>query len=112
MSHDRLNAYHIMWVLVFFDLPTTTKKEQKVATKFRNFLLNDGFAMWQFSVYLRHCASKENADVHIKRIKSLIPSAGKVSILCITDKQYGDIITFHGFNRKKSDPVPLQLELF
>lgn len=35
MTEDRLNAYHIMWLFVFFDLPVTTKKEMKAASLFR-----------------------------------------------------------------------------
>jgi CRISPR-associated protein Cas2 len=33
-----------MWVLVFFDLPTETKKDRKIYSKFRKDLLQDGFA--------------------------------------------------------------------
>jgi CRISPR-associated protein Cas2 len=66
MEQIRLNAYHIMWLFVFFDLPVTTKKERKLATGFRKNLLKDGFTMMQFSVYNRHCASKESAEVHMK----------------------------------------------
>lgn len=62
-----------MWVMVFFDLPTDTKKEVKAATEFRKQLMSDGFVMFQYSIYLRHCASAENADVHIKRAKSFLP---------------------------------------
>ena len=69
MKHDRLNAYRIMWVLVFFDLPTETSSERKIAAGFRKHIMKDGFQMFQFSIYLRHCASVENAQVHIKRTK-------------------------------------------
>jgi CRISPR-associated protein Cas2 len=68
MKAERLNAYRIMWVLVFFDLPTETQKDRKVYVDFRKKLLADGFAMFQFSIYLRHCASMENAEVHIMEI--------------------------------------------
>ena len=73
-----------MWVLVFFDLPTDTKKERKVAAKFRKDLLGDGFSMFQFSIYIRHCASFENAKVHISRVKAALPELGKIGI-CIPD---------------------------
>lgn len=96
MTEDRLNAYHIMWLFVFFDLPVTTKKEMKAASLFRKNLEKDGFSMMQFSVYIRHCASRENLEVHIKRVKSLLPEIGKVSLLSVTDKQYGDIYNFWG----------------
>jgi len=109
---NRLNAYKIMWLFVFFDLPTNTKKERKAYTVFRKKLLKDGFKMMQFSVYTRHCASGESADVHTKRVKSFLPAAGQVSVLRITDKQYGNIMNFWG---KKPEPLakyPRQLELF
>lgn len=109
---SRLNQYRILWILVFFDLPTETKKDRKAASKFRKDLLQDGFAMFQFSIYLRHCNSRENADVHIKRIKRWLPSKGHVGILCITDKQFGDIELFIGKDEAQKPQVSQQLELF
>ncbi len=109
---DRFSEYRVMWVMVFFDLPTDTKKERKAAAEFRKKLLNDGFTMFQFSIYLRHCASVENADVHIKRVKMILPEHGEVGIMCVTDKQFGNMEIFH--NKKvgaKSTPGQ-QLELF
>ena len=96
-----------MWLFVFFDLPTETKKDRRNAQLFRN-----GFTMMQFSVYMRHCASSESADAHEKRIKILLPPLGKVSILRITDKQYGNIMNFWGKVQKPTEPSPTQLELF
>lgn len=112
MSNDRFNAYRIMWVLVFFDLPTNTKKERKIAQQFRKNLIKDGFTMFQFSIYLRNCPSRENAKVHTKRVKHNLPKHGKVCILEITDKQFGNMELFHGV--KEIDvPTPVQqLELF
>ncbi|HRI48146.1 MAG TPA: CRISPR-associated endonuclease Cas2, partial [Ignavibacteriaceae bacterium] len=74
----RFNEYRIMWILVFFDLPTETKKERKEYTKFRKLLLNDGFTMFQFSIYIRHCSSRENLIVHVKKIKKHLPPDGHV----------------------------------
>ncbi|WP_413532211.1 CRISPR-associated endonuclease Cas2 [Empedobacter brevis] len=112
MSFSRYNAYRIMWVLVLFDLPTETKKQRSQATRFRKELIDDGFTMFQFSIYLRHCPSKENAEVHIKRVKNKLPEFGKVGIICITDKQFGQMEIF--FSKKETDlPTgPQQLELF
>jgi CRISPR-associated protein Cas2 len=107
-----LNAYRIMWIFVFFDLPTETKKDRKQAAYFRKCLLKDGFAMMQYSVYLRHCASSESADVHEKRINTNLPKSGKVSVLRITDKQYGNIMNFWGKEKQQNEPSPTQLELF
>ncbi|MFV0345368.1 MAG: CRISPR-associated endonuclease Cas2 [Bacteroidales bacterium] len=101
-----------MWLFVFFDLPTTTQKERKGAAKFRKLLLQDGFVMMQFSVYIRHCASRESTEVHTKRVKKIIPEKGHVSILSITDKQYGNIINFWGVKDTPLPGAPIQLELF
>ena len=112
MTYVRLNKYRIMWLFVFFDLPTHTKKERRTAQQFRKKLLKDGFIMMQFSVYTRHCASFESAKVHINRIYAIIPTSGQVSILQITDKQYGDIENFWGINTDPLPNSPQQLELF
>lgn len=112
LTYDRLNAYRIMWLFVFFDLPTNTKKERSAAARFRRDLEKDGFTMMQYSVYIRHCPSHENLDVHIKRVKMFMPDKGQVSMLNITDKQYGEILNYWGIKEKSLGPVPVQLELF
>lgn len=112
MSYERLNAYRIMWLFVMFDLPVLTKKEKKDAATFKKSLEKDGFVMHQFSVYMRYCASLESAQVHIKRVKSLMPEKGHVSIMSITDKQYSNIVNVWGKVEKKTKPAPLQLEFF
>lgn len=110
--HDRINAYRIMWILVLFDLPTDTKKERKAAHDFREYLRKDGFTMFQFSIYLRHCPSKENADVHIRRVKGKLPEKGHVGMITITDKQFSMMEIFICANPVKPDSGPQQLELF
>ena len=70
-----LSAYRLMWMMVMFDLPVSTKAERKAATGFRNFLLDEGFEMSQFSVYLRFCAGAPQVEARIKRIRG--PCAGQ-----------------------------------
>lgn len=101
-----------MWVLVLFDLPTETQQDRKAYTEFRKQLVRDGFVMFQFSIYIRHCASVENADVHIRRVKAILPQYGKVGIICITDKQFGKIELFFGRKSQKPSVPGMQLELF
>ena len=109
---DRLNAYRIMWVLVFFDLPTETKKDRKIYALFRKKILADGFQMFQFSIYLRHCASRENANVHIARVKKILPAKGHIGIMCITDKQFGMMEIFRGREAEHPPSTSQQLEMF
>ncbi len=101
-----------MWVLVFFDLPTGTAKERKQASLFRKRLIQDGFSMFQFSIYVRHCPSRENAEVHIKRTKSMLPPNGQVAIMQITDKQFGMIEIFDQKKEAERPPIVQQLSLF
>lgn len=109
---ERLNQYRVLWILVFFDLPTETKKDRKAHAKFRKEIMQDGFVMFQFSIYLRHCNSRENADVHMRRVKRLLPEKGHIGILTVTDRQFGDIELFIGKEITKRPDTPQQLELF
>ncbi len=101
-----------MWVLTMFDLPTDTKIARRQYTQFRKALLKDGFVMMQYSVYIRHCASRENATVHIQRVEAAVPSDGEVRVITITDKQFERMRIFWGKRRMPPEAPPAQLELF
>ena len=101
-----------MWVVVVFDLPTETKADRKNYAKFRKDMLADGFQMFQFSMYLRHCSSRENADVHVRRTKKNLPTKGHVGIFTITDKQFGMMEVYKGKEPQKTPVGAQQLELF
>ncbi|HEV8286393.1 MAG TPA: CRISPR-associated endonuclease Cas2 [Chitinophagaceae bacterium] len=101
-----------MWVLVFFDLPTETKIDKKRYAKFRKEIMANGFSMFQFSMYIRHCSSKENSEVHIRRVKEILPPKGHVGIMCVTDKQFGMMEIFRGREQVDAPETVQQLELF
>ncbi len=109
---EHLSPYRIMWLFVMFDLPVGTEKERKQATGFRNNLLDLGFEMSQFSVYLKYCASGEKAESVGSRIQHRIPSGGKVDILTITDKQFANMKRFYATGQTKKDGKVTQLHLF
>jgi CRISPR-associated protein Cas2 len=111
-SSHRLNAYRIMWIMVMYDLPTETKLDRKNAARFRKDMLKDGFTMFQFSMYLRHCASSENAETHVGKVKKLLPPKGHVGIFTITDKQFGMMEIFRGREVEKAPTGAVQLEMF
>lgn len=77
-----------MRMIVFFDLPVKTKTQRKNATRFRNFLLKDGYFMVQFSVYARICNGYDDVEKHRLRIKANKPDNGSIRLLVITEKQY------------------------
>lgn len=109
---SRFNQYRIMWVLVFFDLPTQTKKDTRNYRKFVKQLEVDGFTRFQWSIFMRHCPSMENAQVHIKRTKKNLPPKGHVCILHLTDKQFGMMEVFLSQQKEKMPETNQQLELF
>ncbi|GHV17556.1 hypothetical protein AGMMS49938_18400 [Fibrobacterales bacterium] len=109
---NRLSEYRIMWIMTFFDLPTETKVDRKRYMKFRKHLLEDGFQMFQFSVYWRHCASRENAEVHIQRVKDNLPPCGSVAVIRVTDKQFGAMEIFRNSGVQALPKESEQLRMF
>lgn len=101
-----------MWVLVMYDLPTETKRDKKIHARFRKQLLADGFQRFQFSMYIRHCFSRENSEVHVQRVKDFLPPQGEIGIICITDRQFGMMEIFHGKKLTTGPETAHQLELF
>ncbi|MBF2755521.1 MAG: CRISPR-associated endonuclease Cas2 [Gammaproteobacteria bacterium AqS3] len=102
-----------MWVFVMFDLPVGTKKERKMATTFRNDLLDLGFEMSQFSVYQKYCPSTEKAEAVGDQIQLRLPPGGKVDILTVTDRQFGNMRRFYAQKvSEENDGRPKQLQLF
>lgn len=95
-----------------FDLPVTTKSQARAATKFREFLLDQGFEKSQFSVYARFCNGKEQFETYQRRIEDNLPDTGEVQILTFTDRQYENIIRFSGQRRRRQNKNPDQLALF
>ena len=107
-----LSGYRLMWIFVMFDLPVGSKQQMREATKFREFLLDEGFEMSQFSVYARFCNGRDSYESHLKRIERNLPEKGEIHVLTFTDKQYEGIVRFSSQRRKKPRKNPDQLALF
>lgn len=101
-----------MWVIVFFDIPTTKPYYLRPYQKFRNFILNDGFVMLQKSIYVRYSDTIEISETHIRRIKSNLPIVGEIRILKITDKQYQKIDIFSENTKILPESPPEQISMF
>ena len=91
-----------------FDLPTTSKKDLKKYTKFRKLMLNDGFTMIQYCIYIRICKSNYSANAHIKYIKKVIPIKGEVRILKLTDKVYNTMEILKNFEKTNEEKLGVQ----
>ena len=107
-----LSGYRILWCLVMFDLPTDTKPQRKAATKFREFLLDEGFDRAQFSVYARFVNGHEGFQARVRRVEMDLPDWGDVQILQFTDKQYENIHHYSDQGRRARRKNPDQLVMF
>ena len=90
------------WLIVMFDLPTDTKKERQSAAKFRNDLLDSGYLMLQYSIYVRCAVTLEKKARFISALKRMNPGTGNIQCLFITDTQWGQIDNISA-NMKKRD---------
>lgn len=112
MSAAQLSGYRLVWLFVMFDLPVGTKAEARAATKFREYLLDEGFEKSQFSIYARFLNGKEQLEAYQRRIEAHLPEKGEVHLLSFTDRQYENIVRFAGQRRHRTRRNPDQLALF
>lgn len=108
----QFSGHRLMWMMVMFDLPVLTPRERKKATGFRNFLLDEGFEMSQFSVYFRFCGDRTRVAPYVKRIKAAAPENGKISVLLFTDKQFSDIVCIQNRSVMEAPENPKQYVMF
>ncbi len=81
-----------MRIIVFFDLPVVLPKERKAYSRFRKFLLNDGYTMLQYSVYTRICNGEDAVRKHMKRLQENIPPVnGAIRAMKVTEKQFANM---------------------
>lgn len=92
-----------MRVMIFFDLPVKTPWQRHEATKFRNFLIKDGFSMMQWSVYTRICNGMDSVETHRRRVKENLPAKGSVRLLTLTEKQFENMEVLLGTRAKSED---------
>lgn len=102
------------WLVVAFDLPVGTKEQRKRATDFRNFLLDDGFQMVQFSVYARPCVSFARQETHLDRVKNNLPPEGCVRAIFVTRSQWERSFVIQGSPALPAEPeeLPEQIQLW
>ncbi|MEE6657385.1 CRISPR-associated endonuclease Cas2 [Pediococcus acidilactici] len=80
-----------MRLMIMFDLPVETAVQRKQYRQFRKALINEGFLMIQYSVYVRVCVNKKSATFMENRIKTYLPENGTIQALTLTEKQYNDM---------------------
>jgi len=102
------------WLIVAFDLPVGTPEQRKRATGFRNYLVDDGFQMMQFSVYARACVSFARQETHLERLKKHLPPEGSVRAIFVTRAQWERSFVIQGApaSQKEAEALPEQIQLW
>lgn len=93
-----------MRLLVFFDLPVTTREKRRIYTVFRRFLIQDGYDMIQWSVYGRMVNGFDDAEKHMKRLTDNLPKEGSIRCLQVSEKQFANmklLVGTRSFQEKK-----------
>ena len=85
-----------MRIILFFDLPTITKRELRAYTRFRRELIKLGFVMQQESVYTKLALNQTEAELIKNKLEKIKPKKGLIQILTITEKQYNKMETILG----------------
>lgn len=80
-----------MRLIIFFDLPSVTKKDHREYNKFIKYIKKEGFSMFQESVYTKLCLNEQVVDATLKNIKNNLPKDGFISCLSLTEKQFSSI---------------------
>ena len=90
-----------MRLIVFFDLPVLTSEERRQYSKFRKYLVREGFIMMQKSVYSKIAMNATMSDRIMRDVEEHKPPKGNIQILSISERQYQDIEIILGESQKE-----------
>ena len=80
-----------MRLVLFFDLPSTTRQERKNYRLFIKFIKESGFISLQESVYAKVVVSERIAKSTLTALEAHKPPAGLVQVLTVTEKQFASM---------------------
>ena len=92
-----------MRIMVFFDLPVSSKKRRRAYAQFRKFLIESGYIMLQYSVYSRTVRNHDDAASYLRRLEAKVPSEGAVRAMLVTEKQYASMHLLVGERMKEEN---------
>ena len=87
----RIMSNVFMRMILFFDLPSTTKKDIREYTKFVKLLKKEGFVRMQESVFTKLALNQSVVNSSMNTLRKNVPLEGTISILTITEKQFSSI---------------------
>lgn len=97
--------YNFMRLILFFDLPVVSKKDRRIYSDFRKYLIRNGYIMIQYSVYSKIFANRDSAVNHIGVLKNNLPKKGSVRTMLVTEKQYTKMEILVGEKSKLEEKI-------
>lgn len=79
-----------MRLIVMFDLPTETSKDKRNYRMFRRYLIKNGYAMMQYSIYSKIILNRTVLNHQKIKLKQNAPPKGFVELLVVTENQYAN----------------------
>lgn len=110
LRKEPLTGWSMMWIICMFDCPVRTRTEARKATRFRNNLLDNGFMMKQFSIYIKPVKSLDVGRTLVGKLSKMIPDNSSVSFIYITDKQYLMTENYLGKNYTENEEIMREKE--
>lgn len=101
-----------MWNLVMFDLPVKTRVQRGHAARFRRLLIELGWQMAQYSVYVRYVPTGMSVAPEVQQLRLNLPPQGLVQVTAITDRQWSKSIRFVNTAPTEAEEPPDLLTLF
>ena len=84
-------SFRFMRSILFFDLPSVSKKDKKEYRDFIKMLKTLGFYSLQESVFCKMNIDKQAMDASLIKIKDKLPKDGNVMVLNVTEKQFSSM---------------------
>lgn len=101
-----------MRLIVYFDLPVSSKEDKRQYARFRKFLLEDGYMMEQFSIYSRLVLSRDAVDAFVDRLKANLPRRGLVTAMLLSERQYASrYLLMNTYNEDATEYRPVQMTI-
>ena len=110
MKNNAISEYRKMVLFVMFDMPTETKSDLKKYRDFRSKLLDFGFIMFQYSVYIRFCRSLVIAEKYERKVENFAPIIGSIRVLRITQEQYKQMKIIENYREKPEKKLSEQTQ--
>lgn len=110
--NNPISGYRKMVLFVMFDISTETKRDLEKYRRFRAKLLDLGFIMFQYSIYIRFCRSLAITQKYERKIEQSAPDNGSIRAIRVTEAQFSNMKTIENYREKPEEMIAQQTQTF